>query len=345
MRGLGLQVLALIALAQLDPGWAVGLSVAFVMVVQGASGVAKDLAKMSSKSAVKILAPAGNGGLFRWVAILTGSKNAVKGLGFLLGAGLLATIGFVWAVLVMAAVLAAILALVLIAMPSGLPKGRKGAKFSEVFSKSANVNWLSAARVFLFGARDVWFVVGIPIYFYAVLSDGTTEGNRAAFFMIGTFMALLIILYGAVQASAPRVLRAATTPERDLVGKARGWAWALAAIPATLTAAAIAFGAPQPWLTAVLVAGLLVFGAVFAVNSALHSYLILAFTKAERVTMDVGFYYMANAGGRLLGTVLSGLTYQIGGLPLMLGTATLMVALSALAAGRLTATEPEVTPA
>lgn len=222
----------------------------------------------------------------------------------------------------------------------GLPKGRKGAKFSEVFSMSANVNWLSAARVFLFGARDVWFVVGIPIYFYAVLSDGTEEGNRAAFFMIGTFMALWIILYGAVQASAPNLLRAATTPERDLVGKARGWAWTLAAIPAALVLAQ-----PQPWLTATLVAGLLIFGAVFAVNSALHSYLILAFTKAERVTMDVGFYYMANAGGRLLGTVLSGLTHQVGGLALMLGAATAMVALSALASGRLSPEHPQVTPA
>ncbi|GGC16007.1 MFS transporter permease [Marivita lacus] len=343
--GLALQVVALLALAQLDPGWALGVSVAFVMVVQGASGVAKDLAKMSSKSAVKILAPTESGGLFRWVAILTGSKNAVKGLGFLLGAGLLATVGFVWAVLAMAAVLAVILVAVLIAMPKGLPKGRKGAKFSEVFSKSANVNWLSAARVFLFGARDVWFVVGIPIYFYAVLSDGTVGGNRAAFFMIGTFMAVWIILYGFVQAAAPKLLRAATTPDGDLVGQARNWAWALAAIPAGLTAAAFVSAEPQPWLTVTLVAGLLVFGAVFAINSALHSYLILAFTKAERVTMDVGFYYMANAGGRLLGTVLSGLTYQLGGLVLMLGTATVMVALAALLSGRLSPEHPQVTPA
>ncbi len=343
--GLGLQVVALIALAQLDPGWAVGLSVAYVMVVQGASGVAKDLAKMSAKSAVKILAPAARGGLFRWVAVLTGSKNAVKGLGFLLGAALLAIAGFATAVLAMAALLAVILVAVLIAMPPGLPKGRKGAKFSEVFSKSANVNRLSLARVFLFGARDVWFVVGIPVYFYAVLSDGTAEGDRAAFFLIGAFMALWIILYGAVQAAAPRLLRADTTPERDLVGKASGWAWTLAAIPAALTAAALVSAQPQPWLTVTLVAGLLAFGAVFAVNSALHSYLILAFTRAERVTMDVGFYYMANAGGRLLGTVLSGLTYQAGGLALMLGTATAMVALSALASGRLSPEHPRVAPA
>ncbi|MBV1869102.1 MAG: organoarsenical effux MFS transporter ArsJ [Marinosulfonomonas sp.] len=331
--GLGLQVLALLALAQLDPGWAIGTSVAFVMLVQGASGVAKDLAKMSSKSAVKLLAPSQDGALFRWVAILTGSKNMVKGAGFLLGAVLLATLGFVWAVLGMAAILAAILLGVLIAMPPGLPKGRKGAKFSEVFSKSANVNWLSAARVFLFGARDVWFVVGIPIYFYAVLSDGSPQGNRAAFFMIGTFMAVWVILYGLVQANAPRILRASQRSEADLIGAARTWGWGLAAVPVMLTLAAVTATEPQIWLTLTLVAGLLIFGAVFAVNSALHSYLILSFTKAERVTMDVGFYYMANAGGRFAGTLLSGLTYQAGGLALMLGTAAGMVAASAITVG------------
>ena len=333
--GLGLQVLALLAMAQLDPTWVVGASVVYVMLVQGASGMAKDLAKMSSKSAVKLLAPSGDGGLFRWVAILTGSKNMVKGLGFLMGATLLATLGFVWSVLGMAAILVVILLAVLIAMPAGLPKGRKGVKFSEVFSKSANVNWLSAARVFLFGARDVWFVVGIPIYFYAVLSDGTTAGNRTAFFLIGTFMALWVILYGLIQANAPRILRARTRPTDELIKAARGWAWSLAAVPAILTGIAIIAGEPQLWLTISLVAGLLIFGIVFAVNSSLHSYLILSFTKAERVTMDVGFYYMANAAGRLAGTLLSGITYQIGGLPLMLGVAAFMVALSAMMVGLL----------
>ena len=333
--GLGLQVVALLALAQLDPTWAITASVAFVMCVQGASGVAKDLAKMSSKSAVKLLAPKEEGGLFRWVAILTGSKNAVKGVGFLLGAALLATLGFVAAIYAMAAVLAVILLAIIIFMPSGLPKGRKGAKFSEVFSKSANVNWLSAARVFLFGARDVWFVVGIPIYFYAVLSDGTEAGNRATFFLIGTFMAGWIILYGIVQASTPKLLRASDRGEAALIADARKWAFLLLAVPVALTVAAVLSPEPQMWLTITLVIGLLVFGALFAINSALHSYLILAFTQSERVTMDVGFYYMANAGGRLLGTVLSGLSYQVGGLPLMLGTASVMVALAALASGRL----------
>jgi len=335
--GLALQVAALVALTRLDPGWSVGLSVVFVMAVQGASGVAKDLAKMSAKSAVKLLAPKGDGALFRWVALLTGSKNAVKGLGFLLGAALLALAGFNAALWGMALVLALILVAVLIGMPAGLPAGRKDAKFREVFSKNRNINWLSFSRLFLFGARDVWFVVGIPIYFYAVLSDGSEAGNRAAFFLIGGFMAGWIILYGAVQASAPKLLRARTRGEAAMVAAARHWALILLPIPLVLALAAGLAGAPAPWLTALLVLGLLAFGAVFAVNSALHSYLILAFTEDSRVTMDVGFYYMANAAGRLLGTLLSGLSYQLGGLPACLGTAALLVGLSALGAGRLRA--------
>ena len=333
--GLALQVAALVALAQLDPGWAIGLSVVYVMLVQGASGVAKDLAKMSSKSAVKLLAPSEAGGLFRWVAVLTGSKNVVKGLGFLLGAALLASVGFLAAVLGMAAMLAIILVAIVLFMPAGLPKGRKSARFSEVFSKSANINWLSLARVFLFGARDVWFVVGLPIYFYAVLSDGTPEGNRAAFFLIGSFMAGWIILYGAVQAATPRLLDARRRSESALIQSARGWAAALTLVPAVLTLAAILASEPQTWLTITLVIGLLAFGALFAINSSLHSWLILSFSQDERVTMDVGFYYMANAGGRLIGTLLSGLSFQFGGLPLMLGMATLMLALSVVAASRL----------
>ena len=338
--GLALQVAALLALTQLNPAWSLTASVIFVMLVQGASGVAKDLAKMSSKSAVKLLAPAQGGGLFRWVALLTGSKNAVKGAGFLIGAVLLATLGFNGSVLVMAVVLAMILVAVAAFMPSGLPRGRKGAKFTEVFSKSYNINWLSAARVFLFGARDVWFVVGIPIYFYAVLSDGSPQGNHAAFFMIGSFMAIWTMLYGAVQAAAPKILRASTRSDAVLIRAARTWATVLLIVPAALTAATLVAGQPHPWLTATLIAGLLAFGAIFAVNSSLHSYLILAFTKSDRVTMDVGFYYMANAAGRLIGTLLSGLTYQIGGLPMVLGTATLMVAIAALTAGRLQPQEP-----
>ncbi|MFN6925940.1 MAG: organoarsenical effux MFS transporter ArsJ [Tabrizicola sp.] len=334
--GLALQIGALMALAQLDPSWSIAASVAFVMAVQGVSGVAKDLAKMSSKSAVKLLAPKEDGGLFRWVAVLTGSKNAVKGLGFFLGAALLALAGFEAAVWGMAGVLAAILIAVVLFLPAGLP-GRM--KPDEAWggwrSKDVRVNRLSLARLFLFGARDVWFVVGIPVYFQAVLSDGTPEGRREAFFLIGGFLALWIIAYGAVQAAAPRLLGARGQSEKDITRKAIFWAGLLVPIPFLLAGAALAAQEPAPWLTATLILGLLLFGFVFAINSSVHSYLILAYGAAERITRDVGFYYMANAAGRLVGTLLSGLSFQLGGLPLCLATAGFMALANWLAARRL----------
>jgi MFS family permease len=336
--GLALQIGALVALAQLDPGWGVAASVAFVMAVQGVSGVAKDLAKMSSKSAVKLLAPKEDGGLFRWVAALTGSKNAVKGMGFFLGAALLAVAGFEAAVLAMAGVLAAILIAVVLFLPAGLPGRLKSEEaWGGWRSKDPRVNRLSLARMFLFGARDVWFVVGIPVYFQAVLSDGTAEGRREAFFLIGSFLALWIIAYGAVQAAAPRLLGATGQPEEAMTAKAILWAGLLVPIPFALAAVAFLAGEPSPWLTATLIAGLLAFGFVFAINSSVHSYLILAFGSADRITRDVGFYYMANAAGRLIGTLLSGVSYQLGGLPLCLVTAGLMALASWIAARRLRA--------
>ena len=334
--GLGLQVAALVALAQLDPGWGIAASVAFVIAVQGVSGVAKDLAKMSSKSAVKLLAPSEDGGLFRWVARLTGSKNAVKGLGFFLGAALLGVAGFEAAVWGMASILGVILIAVVLFLPAGLP-GRIRAEeaWGGWRSQDRRVNRLSLARLFLFAARDVWFVVGVPVYFQMVLSDGTPEGRREAFFLIGGFLAVWIIAYGAVQALAPRLLGGRGQAEAATVSKAVLWAGLLVPIPFALAAAAVWAGAPSPGLTATLVAGLLAFGFVFAVNSSVHSYLILAFGDARRITRDVGFYYMANAAGRLTGTMLSGLSYQFGGLPLCLATAGLMAALSWWAVARL----------
>jgi MFS family permease len=334
--GLALQIAALVALTLLDPGWSIAASVIFVMAVQGVSGVAKDLAKMSSKSAVKLLVPAEGGGLFRWVAYLTGSKNAVKGLGFFLGAALLALAGFEAAVWGMAAVLTVILVAVALFLPEGLPGRMTGEEaWSGWRSKDIRVNRLALARMFLFGARDVWFVVGIPVYFQSVLSDGTDEGRRAAFFLIGGFMAAWIIAYGAVQAFAPRLLGGADQPLEAATRKAGLWAGLLVPIPFALALIALAAGGPAPWLTATLIAGLLLFGFVFAVNSSLHSYLILAYGAAERITRDVGFYYMANAAGRLMGTLLSGVSYQVGGLPLCLATAGGMAAASWLAARRL----------
>lgn len=334
--GLTLQIAALALLAQLDTSWTIPLSVAFVMGVQGLSGVAKDLAKMSSKSAVKLLAPSAPGGLFRWVALLTGSKNAVKGLGFFLGAAGLALAGFQTAVWGMAGILTAILIAVALFLPAGLPGRMKSEEaWGGWRSKDERVNRLSLARLFLFGARDVWFVVGIPIYFQAVLSDGTAEGRREAFFMVGSFMALWIIGYGVVQAFAPRLLGRKDQSEPAITRKAVLWSGLLVPIPFVLAALAYTAGEPAAWLTATLIAGLLAFGFVFAINSSVHSYLILAFGSAERITRDVGFYYMANACGRLLGTLLSGLSYQFGGLPACLATAGVMALASWIAARRL----------
>ncbi len=339
--GLALQVAALLTLSQLDPAWAIAASVAFVMAVQGVSGVAKDLAKMSSKSAVKLLAPSEDGGLFRWVALLTGSKNAVKGAGFFLGAALLALAGFQAALWAMAAVLTTILIAVLLFLPKGLPGRMKSAEsWGGWRSPDPRINRLSLARLFLFGARDVWFVVGIPVYFQAVLSDGTPDSRRAAFFLIGGFLALWIIAYGAVQAMAPRILGGKGQPLQATTQKAALWSGLLVPIPFALAALALWAGDSAPWLTATLIVGLLAFGFVFAVNSSVHSYLILAFGQADRITRDVGFYYMANAAGRLIGTLLSGLSYQWGGLPACLATAGTMALLAWLATRALPAQAP-----
>lgn len=335
--GLALQILALLALAQLDPTWSLTASVLFVMAVQGLSGVAKDLAKMSSKSAVKLLAPKGEGVLFRWVARLTGSKNAVKGLGFFLGAALLALAGFRPAVLGMASLLTLILFAILLFLPRGLPGRAKGSeKWGGWRSADPRVNRLSLARLFLFGARDTWFVVGLPIYFATILSDGTADGRREAFFLTGGFMALWIIGYGAVQAMAPRILGGASQSLSATTASAIRWSLILVPLPLMLAIATLAAGGSTPlWLTVTLVVGLLLFGVVFAINSSVHSYLILAFGQAERITRDVGFYYMANAAGRLTGTLLSGLSYQWGGLPLCLATAGAMALASWLTMRRL----------
>ena len=333
--GLILQIAALVALTALHPAWSVAASVAFVMAVQGVSGVAKDLAKMASKSAVKVLAPQGDGTLFRWVAALTGSKNAVKGLGFFLGAALLAMAGFNAAVWGMAGVLTVILIAVALFMPDGLPTKDQAARFTGWRATDPRITKLALARMFLFGARDVWFVVGVPVYFQMVLSDGTADGRRWAFFVIGGFLALWIIGYGAVQAAAPRILQAKGKTQSAIVRLTIRWAALLVPIPFALAALALIAGAPAPWLSLSIILGLLLFGLVFAVNSAVHSYLILAFTSAERVTRDVGFYYMSNAAGRLLGTMLSGVSYQSGGLPLCLTVAGAMAGASWVAVRRL----------
>ena len=304
--GLFLQILSLLLLTQIDKNWSITLSVIFVMVTQGLSGIAKDLTKMSSKSSVKLLAPDNNSKLFQWVSFMTGSKNAVKGFGFLLGSLLLTFIGFKSSLFFMAAFLSITLILVLILLKDKLSTTKKDTKFSEVFSKNKNINYLSLGRVFLFGARDTWLVVGLPIFLYSILSDGSIESNHKAFFVIGTFMAGWTVFYGFVQSITPKLVSNNNSTRKQI----EFWASALTVIPLFLIPLNFY---TQDFLLHITIFVLFVFGFVFAINSSIHSFLILKFTDKNRVTLDVGFYYMSNAFGRLMGTLLSGLSYQYGG--------------------------------
>ena len=304
--GLFLQILSLLLLTQIDKNWSITLSVIFVMATQGLSGIAKDLTKMSSKSSVKLLAPDNNSKLFQWVSFMTGSKNAVKGFGFLLGALLLTFIGFKSSLFFMASFLSITLIIVLILLKNKLSTTKKNTKFSEVFSKNKNINYLSLGRVFLFGARDTWLVVGLPIFLYSILSDGSTESNHKAFFVIGTFMAGWTVFYGFVQSITPKLVSNNNSIRKQI----EFWASALTVIPLFLIPLNFY---TQDFLLHITIFVLFVFGFVFAINSSIHSFLILKFTDKNRVTLDVGFYYMSNAFGRLIGTLLSGLSYQYGG--------------------------------
>ena len=313
--GMGMQVVAL-AMLTVPDSW---LSVAYVMAAQALSGIAKDLNKMSAKASVKSMAGDDSGStLFKWVAVLTGSKNALKGVGFFVGAALLEWIGFRGALSVLAAMLVVVLVTTAVLLPSGVGKMKSKPKFSQVFSKVAAINWLSAARFFLFGSRDVWFVVALPVFLYEVIGWSFTE--------VGAFLALWVIGYGLVQAAAPKLLRQSHHGHGPSGGSARRWALLLTLLPA-----GIALGLQQPWpADSVLMIGLILFGVVFAINSAVHSYLILAYSDHEKVSMNVGFYYMANAGGRLTGTVLSGWAYQTVGLSGCLWISAAFVATAAL---------------
>lgn len=312
--GLAMQIVALLAMA-LPSAY---LTVPLVMAAQAISGIAKDLNKMSAKSSVKTLVTSDQQhALYKWVAILTGSKNALKGFGFFLGGALLYTIGFQAAMLAMAAVLSVVLVMSLVMLDRDLGKAKNKPKFSAIFSKSPSVNILSGARLFLFAARDVWFVVALPVYLGATLGWSHLQ--------TGSFMACWVVAYGIVQGFAPKLTgsQAGRTPD------GRGallWAMILAAITGVL-----ALLVQLEWHPALsIVVGLMIFGLVFAVNSSLHSYLIVSYAKEDGVSLDVGFYYMANAMGRLVGTVLSGLVFQYAGLAACLWIATAMLVITSV---------------
>ncbi|QZZ21252.1 organoarsenical effux MFS transporter ArsJ [Leptothermofonsia sichuanensis E412] len=316
--GIGLQIFALIMLSFLNRDWAQWVAVGYVMVSQALSGIAKDLTKMSTKSAIRLVVPQdAQSSLFKWVAILTGSKNALKGVGFFVGAALLELFGFVPSLWIMAIGLFAILFTGLL-LPKGMGKIKTKVKFTQLFSKSREINILSAARFFLFGSRDVWFVVGLPVFLRGRLGW--------SFYEVGGFLAIWVIGYGIVQSLAPMLLKRFGSGRPPQASTIQFWTFTLTAIPAAIAIALQSGASPN----AVIIIGLMIFGIVFAFNSAVHSYLVLAFTDDDKVALNVGFYYMANSAGRLAGTVLSGLIYQLFGIVGCLWAATFLVLAAAV---------------
>ena len=310
--GMLMQVGAL-AMLTVPESW---LSVMYVMAAQALSGIAKDLNKMSAKASVKLLVTDQQSVLFRWVAILTGSKNALKGVGFFVGAALLQWLEFRGALFTLAGMLFIVSIATMVLLPGQLGQMKSKPAFKQVFSNIAAINWLAASRFFLFGSRDIWFVVGLPVFLYEILEWSYVE--------IGSFMAYWVIGYGFVQASAPKLLQ--WLGNANSVTGTKIWAFVLALFPT-----GIALGLATSWPPELLiVSGLTLFAIVFALNSALHSYLILAYSEHDKVALNVGFYYMANAGGRLAGTILSGLIYQWYGLQGCLWISTGFVLLAAI---------------
>jgi predicted MFS family arabinose efflux permease len=311
-----LQIAGLVMLSALDPAWTAAASVAWVVAAQGIAGLAKDFTKTASKSAIKATAAEGSGQLFKWVAWFTGSKNAMKGIGFFVGGLLLDLIGFKPALWLMAALIGVILVAGLLLLPRQLGKAKSSKTMRELFAKSRSINLLAAARIFLFGARDVWFVVGLPVFLY-------DAGWR--FVEVGAFLAAWTIAYGGVQALAPALVTRSSDGLSREVPNSRLWAGLLVAVPLAL---AVLLQSPDLWRPdVVVVIGLALFGLPFAVNSSLHSYLILAYAGSEKAAEDVGFYYAANATGRLLGILLSGALYQLGGMmACLIGSAVMLAA-------------------
>jgi predicted MFS family arabinose efflux permease len=320
--GLALQIFSLLMLAMLNEHWSAAVSVVYVMIAQALSGIAKDLTKMSSKSAIRVVVPEGQeSSLFKWVARLTGSKNALKGLGFFVGGALLGAFGFVGALVGMAGALLVVLLATAATLSGELGRSKKKVKFTSLFSKSPEINRLSAARLFLFASRDAWFVVGLPVFLSQL---GWSS------YSVGAFLAVWVIGYGLVQAAVPEILH--TLGNRTVDGStATAWAAVLALVPAGL-ALALRSGADRG-LT--LMVGLAVFALIFAINSAVHSYLVLAYTDEDSVALNVGFYYMANAGGRLLGTLASGIVFQLAGFGACLWSSAAMVVAAAILSMRL----------
>ena len=266
----------------------------WITAVQAFSGVAKDFMKLTGKSTPKLVTRAGQEGrLFRIVAWLTGMKNSFKGAGSLLGAALVGTIGYNYTLLVLVFIVALFIPVAFVYMDHRLGKQAVGKKidWNRVFRKGRDVNVLSAARFWLFGSRDIWFEIALPLFLKNSLGWSNT--------FVGLFTGAYIIVYGNLQAFSTTLYRKGADgvmgrPESSSVTK---WALGCALTPAitgSLMYYTYIIDHNKGTTTVVMCIGLLAFAAIFAVNSSIHSYLIVSFSDSDKVAQDLGFYYMAN---------------------------------------------------
>lgn len=326
--------------------------IVYITFCQALSGVAKDFMKISCKTIPKLVTKKDadeESSLFKLYSIVTGLKNSFKGFGFIFGALLTNFLGFEIAVYVLVGIVVVIVPAVVWGIDKDAGKAREFPGFNlKIFKKPWNINVLSLARFFLFGSRDVWFEVAAPLFFRNII--GWTE------FEVGLFIGGYVIVYGYFQTATAKIYKAKNKDAKKTswrpsclrgvppVQHIGGWAVACAAEILLLgivlhflyqeyigQECAAQYGAA---IAGVLIVGFYAFGVIFAVNSAIHSYFIGLFSGGDKASMDIGFYYMANAMGRLVGTILSGYVYEVTrdefGLSICLWVSSLFMALAAV---------------
>ena len=315
--GLVIQSLGLVCLSVVNTAWGTVIATVWILFCQGLCGVAKDFTKTASKSAIKLTSDKLEGieskdsRLFRWVAWFTGSKNAMKGIGFLGGGLLLTVFGFQNSLWLMAFLIVLIFIFTMAQLPEMFGKKKASKTIKSFFSKNKVVNNLALIRIFLFGARDVWFVVALPVFLY---SSGWT------FIQVSGLMAFWTIFYGFIQAVTPKII---PESESRVIGKRlRNWMFGLSVIPVILYFVVVS---ETPFSVAYVIFGLFLFALLFAINSSFQSFLIVEYSSQDKTAEDIGFYYSANAIGRFVGTLLSGYLFQLGGFSYALFGSALML--------------------
>jgi MFS family permease len=346
ISGLSLQLLSYGLLFAWQDDWTKRESIIFVTVAQMFAGIAKDLTKLGGKTVTKLVTPEQKEThLFKLVSLITGWKNSLKGVGYFLGSALLSVsyelaLGFMMGLVVLAMPWA------ILGLDKSLGTAKKrNASWKEVFNlENRRLNILSLARLFLFASRDFWFEVPLPFFLRSPSCDGLGTsscllnencGNGAVCgesgfceninpgggcgglglnrVVVGAFLGGYIILYGQVQAWTPQLVTGPLkqTPPNKLTEVF----WGLINCIPTLVMAIVMTWAPAfeagdtAAMTIWLIVVIVTFAIIFAINSSIHSFLVVNYASKDKVAVSVGFYYMSNAIGRLLGTLGSGILY------------------------------------